>query len=55
MGHNDMAYEDGSNRELSHTFESEVQNRLIIDGLKWMGNNAKKLRLQRDAMRVFHL
>jgi len=36
MGHNDMAYEDGSNRELSHTFDNEVQNRLIIDGLKWL-------------------
>jgi len=46
MGHNDMNYE-GNNEELSHTFESEVQNRLIIDGLKWMGNAAKKLRLQK--------
>jgi type 1 glutamine amidotransferase len=36
MGHNDMAYESDG-RELSHTFpDNEIQNRLIIDGLKWL-------------------
>ena len=51
MGHNDMAYEDGSNAELSHTFDNEIQNRLIIDGLKWMGNSAKKNRKSNNNMR----
>ena len=37
MGHNDMDYESGSNKELSSQFESEMQNRLIIDGLLWLG------------------
>ena len=37
MGHNDMAYEDHSNRELSYTLTNQVQDRLIINGLLWMG------------------
>jgi type 1 glutamine amidotransferase len=37
MGHNDIKYE-GNNEELSHTFDNEVQNRLIIDGLKWLAS-----------------
>jgi len=41
MGHNDIDYEhrfDTTNRTLSHTFESPVENRLIIDGLLWLGS-----------------
>lgn len=37
MGHNDIAYED-NNQELSHTFDNEVQNRIVIDGLKWLAS-----------------
>lgn len=37
MGHNDMDYEHGTNKELSFTFNNEVQNQLIIDGLLWLG------------------
>ncbi len=40
MGHNDMDYEhrfDDTNRTLSFTFDNEVQNRLILDGLLWLG------------------
>jgi len=37
MGHNDMDYEDHSNRELSFTLTNQIQDRLIIDGLLWMG------------------
>jgi len=43
MGHNDMDYEhkfDRTNRTLSHTFDSPMQNRLIIDGLLWLGQTA---------------
>ena len=40
MGHNDIDYENG-NADLSHTFESEVQNRLILDALKTFGNIKK--------------
>ncbi|MCW3092298.1 MAG: hypothetical protein JWP81_3367 [Ferruginibacter sp.] len=42
MGHNDMDYEGGTNKTLSHTFENEIQNRLITDGLLWLGNAKRK-------------
>ncbi len=37
MGHNDMDYDGGTNRQLSSTFSSKAQNQLIIDGLLWLG------------------
>jgi len=37
MGHNDIDYEHNTNRELSFTFDNPVQNRLIVDGLLWLG------------------
>ncbi|SDM98987.1 ThuA domain-containing protein [Siphonobacter aquaeclarae] len=37
MGHNDIDYEHGTNKELSFTFASEDQNKLIINGLLWLG------------------
>ncbi len=37
MGHNDMDYENKTNRELSSTFSSEMQDKLIIEGLLWLG------------------
>lgn len=40
MGHNDMDY-GGTNKELSYTFANETQNKLIIDGLLWLGNKKK--------------
>lgn len=36
MGHNDMDYESGSNKTLSHTFSSETQNRFILNALFWL-------------------
>jgi hypothetical protein len=44
MGHNDMDYEhkyDQSNRTLSFTFKNEIQNRLILNSLLWLGSRAK--------------
>ena len=41
MGHNDIDYEhryDTTNRTLSHTLNNPVQDRLIIDGLLWLGS-----------------
>lgn len=41
MGHNDMDYEhkfDNTNKTLSFTFENEMQDRLIIDSLLWLGS-----------------
>jgi hypothetical protein len=37
MGHNDIDYEHRTNKELSSTFESEAQNRLILNSLLWLG------------------
>jgi hypothetical protein len=44
MGHNDMDYEhkfDSSNKTLSFTFANEIQDRLILDGLLWLGGVRK--------------
>jgi hypothetical protein len=42
MGHNDMDYEHHTNRELSFTLTNQIQDRLIIDGLMWMGGRTVK-------------
>ncbi|HEX6889375.1 MAG TPA: ThuA domain-containing protein [Chryseolinea sp.] len=39
MGHNDIDYENKTNRQLSFTFGNAVQDRLIIDALLWLGEN----------------
>jgi hypothetical protein len=36
MGHNDIDYEHKTNKELSSTFSSDAQNRLILDSLLWL-------------------
>lgn len=41
MGHNDIDYEHKTNKELSFTFENDIQNTLIVDGLLWLGNGKK--------------
>jgi hypothetical protein len=41
MGHNDIDYENGTNAELSFTFENKIQNQLVIDALLWLGKNKK--------------
>jgi hypothetical protein len=42
MGHNDIDYENKTNKELSFTFENEIQNQLILDGLMWLGTSRRK-------------
>ncbi|MGN6420784.1 MAG: ThuA domain-containing protein [Pseudobacter sp.] len=37
MGHNDMDYEHGTNKELSATFGNKVQNKCILQSLLWLG------------------
>ena len=37
MGHNDIDYEHGTNKELSLTFNNPVQDQLVINALLWMG------------------
>lgn len=36
MGHNDIDYEGGTNRELSFTFQNETQNQLVVNALNWL-------------------
>jgi hypothetical protein len=36
MGHNNIDYEHGTNRELSFTFTSEWQNRMVLEALLWL-------------------
>jgi hypothetical protein len=36
MGHNDIDYEHGTNRELSFTFSNPIQDRFILDALQWL-------------------
>jgi uncharacterized protein len=36
MGHNDIDYENKTNKELSFAFENETQNKLIIESLMWL-------------------
>jgi hypothetical protein len=40
MGHNDIDYENKTNKELSFTFDNEIQNRLILNTLLWLGRGA---------------
>jgi uncharacterized protein len=37
MGHNDIDYENGTGKELSFTFGNEVEDRLILHALLWLG------------------
>ena len=37
MGHNDIDYEGKTNKQLSSTFGSDAQNKMIIDALLWLG------------------
>jgi len=43
MGHNDIDYEHHTNKELSFTFVNKIQNKLVLDALRWLGKsrNAK--------------
>lgn len=36
MGHNDIDYDGGTNKELSFQFENKVQNLLIINSIEWL-------------------
>jgi hypothetical protein len=41
MGHNDIDYDNKTDKELSHTFGNEIQDRLVIDALLWFGKEGK--------------
>lgn len=37
MGHNDIDYENNANKELSFTFENDIQNRFVTNALLGFG------------------
>ena len=41
MGHNDIDYDNKTDKELSFTFNNETQDRLITDALLWLGEEGK--------------
>jgi len=41
MGHNDIDYDHKTNKELSFTFDNEIQNKMILDALIWLGTGKK--------------
>jgi len=53
MGHNDMDYEHKYNNNtvitLSYTFANEIQNKLVLDSLLWLGNSEQEADLRRFA------
>lgn len=36
MGHNDIDYDGGTNKELSFSFDNELQNKLVLNSLLWL-------------------
>jgi len=42
MGHNDIDYENKTNKELSFQFDNETQNNFILDALLWLGDRNDK-------------
>jgi hypothetical protein len=41
MGHNDIDYEHHNNNDLSHTFDSSMEKKLIVNALLWLGTGKK--------------
>jgi hypothetical protein len=41
MGHNDIDYENKTDRQLSFTFGNDVQDKMVIDALLWLGRMAE--------------
>lgn len=41
MGHNDIDYDNKTDKELSFTFDNKMQNQLILNTLLWLGNGKK--------------
>lgn len=38
FGHNDIDYEGGTNKELSHTFGNAIQDKVVLNALMWLGS-----------------
>lgn len=40
MGHNDIDYDNKTNKELSFQFANDIQNKFILDALLWLGGSS---------------
>jgi uncharacterized protein len=38
FGHNDIDYQGGTNKALSHTFGNEIQDKVVLNALMWLGS-----------------
>jgi uncharacterized protein len=38
MGHNDIDYENGTNKELSQTFGNQQQDQVVLNAIKWLAS-----------------
>lgn len=52
MGHNDIDYENKTNRELSFTFGNATQDQLILNAVEWLGAGTATVRRQVDPRRI---
>jgi hypothetical protein len=41
MGHNDIDYDNKTDKELSFTFDNETQNKFVLNALLWLGKSKK--------------
>ncbi len=41
MGHNDIDYDNKTNKELSFTFDNDQQNRFLVNTILWLGKSEK--------------
>jgi hypothetical protein len=41
MGHNDIDYENKTEKELSFTFDNEIECKLVLNALDWLGTGGK--------------
>jgi hypothetical protein len=41
MGHNDIDYDNKTDKELSFTFDNEMQNKFVLNAIMWLGKSKK--------------
>jgi hypothetical protein len=42
MDHHDIDHETKTSKELSQTFENEIEKQMIINGLLWLGGRGER-------------
>ena len=52
MGHDNLDYEGKTNKELSLQFENEMQNKFILNSLRWLKKAKNSLNIFRNNSRT---